>query len=49
MDIGMMNHICGNDWTYLSSFPDHERVNEGAITEQFIGQHLIASQATAAP
>jgi predicted AAA+ superfamily ATPase len=45
MDIGIMNHICGNDWTYLQSFPDHELVNEGAIAEQFIGQHLLSVQA----
>ena len=44
LDIGMMNHICGNDWTFLQSFPDHELVNEGAIAEQFIGQHLLLSQ-----
>jgi len=44
MDIGMMNHICGNDWTFLQSFPDHELVNEGAIAEQFIGQHLLSAQ-----
>jgi predicted AAA+ superfamily ATPase len=44
MDIGMMNHICGNDWTFLQSFPDHELVNEGAIAEQFIGQHLLLTQ-----
>lgn len=42
MDIGMMNHICGNDWTVLQSFPDHELVNEGAIAEQFIGQQLLS-------
>lgn len=42
MDIGMMNHICGNDWTFLQSFPDHDLVNEGAVAEQFIGQHLLA-------
>ncbi|MFO7913636.1 MAG: ATP-binding protein [Desulfotignum sp.] len=41
MDIGLMNHICGNDWTYLQSFPDRDLVNEGAIAEQFIGQHLL--------
>ncbi|OGR10265.1 MAG: AAA+ family ATPase [Desulfobacula sp. GWF2_41_7] len=45
MDIGMMNYICGNDWTFLQSFPDHELVNEGAIAEQFIGQHLLSAQA----
>jgi len=44
MDIGVMNHICGNDWTFLQSFPDHELVNEGAVAEQFIGQHLLSVQ-----
>jgi len=44
MDIGMMNHICGNDWAFLQSFPDHKLVNEGAIAEQFIGQHLLSAQ-----
>lgn len=44
MDVGMMNYICGNDWTFLQSFPDHELVNEGAIAEQFIGQHLLSVQ-----
>lgn len=44
MDIGIMNYICGNDWTFLQSFPDHELVNEGAIAEQFIGQHLLSAQ-----
>ena len=44
MDIGLMNHICGNDWTYLQSFPDRDLVNEGAIAEQFIGQHLLTAQ-----
>ncbi len=43
MDIGLMNHICGNDWTYLESFPDRDLVNEGAIAEQFIGQHLVTA------
>ncbi len=42
MDIGIANHICGNDWLYISSFLEHELVNEGAIAEQFIGQHLAA-------
>lgn len=42
MDIGIANHVCGNDWLYISSFMDNELVNEGALAEQFIGQHLIA-------
>lgn len=41
MDIGMVNHICGNDWITLQSFVDHELVNEGSLAEQFIGQHLL--------
>ncbi len=44
MDIGMMNHICGNDWAFLQSFTDHKLVNEGSIAEQFIGQHLLPLQ-----
>ncbi|MDM8536786.1 ATP-binding protein [Desulfobacterales bacterium HSG17] len=42
MDIGIVNHICGNDWIYINSFMEKELVNEGALAEQFIGQHLIA-------
>ena len=42
MDIGMVNHICGNDWLYISSFMKNELINKGALAEQFIGQHLIA-------
>ncbi|QTA80898.1 DUF4143 [Desulfonema limicola] len=42
MDIGIVNHICGNDWIYINSFMEKELVNEGVLAEQFIGQHLIA-------
>jgi predicted AAA+ superfamily ATPase len=41
MDIGIANHICGNDWITIQSFLDSELVNEGSLAEQFIGQHLI--------
>lgn len=41
MDIGMANHICGTDWIAIQSFVDRDLVNEGAMAEQFIGQHLI--------
>jgi len=41
MDIGMVNHICGNDWASIQSFQDIELINEGSLAEQFIGQHLI--------
>ncbi len=41
MDIGIVNHISGNDWITIQSFIDSDLVNEGALAEQFIGQHLI--------
>ncbi|MBA4368556.1 MAG: AAA+ family ATPase [Desulfobacterium sp.] len=41
MDVGIANHICGNDWIAIQSLPDNKLVNEGAIAEQFIGQHLV--------
>jgi len=41
LDIGLVNTICGIDWLTISSFLDHQLVNEGALAEQFIGQHLI--------
>jgi len=42
MDIGMVNHICGNDWTNQPSFEKDRRVNEGGLGEQFIGQQLVS-------
>ncbi len=41
MDIGIANHICGNDWIFLESTDDRNLVNEGGLAEQFIGQHLL--------
>lgn len=41
MDIGIVNHICGNDWISIQSLMDKQLVNEGPLAEQFIGQHLI--------
>lgn len=41
MDIGIANHICGNDWITIRSFIETELVNEGTLAEQFVGQHLI--------
>jgi hypothetical protein len=46
MDIGIVNHICGNDWISIQSFMDSQLVNEGALAEQFIGQHLIFNNNT---
>jgi predicted AAA+ superfamily ATPase len=41
MDVGMANHICGNDWLFLESVGNRGLINEGGLAEQFIGQHLL--------
>lgn len=40
LDVGLMNHVCGLDWLALSRLDDARLVNEGAVAEQFVGQHL---------
>ncbi|MCC6221365.1 MAG: ATP-binding protein [Deltaproteobacteria bacterium] len=40
LDIGLMNAVCGLKWDSLSHFDNLRLINEGAIAEQFIGQHL---------
>ncbi len=42
LDIGLMNAICGLNWRTLSQLDDRKLINEGAIAEQFVGQHLQA-------
>lgn len=50
MDIGLANHLCGLDWTLISSMDEQQFVNEGGLAEQFIGQHLVnLSQGLDAP
>ena len=41
LDIGLMNSICGLDWLAISTLDDRQLINEGALAEQFIGQHLL--------
>ncbi len=41
LDIGLMNRVCGLDWLAISSLDNRQLINEGAIAEQFIGQHLL--------
>jgi uncharacterized protein len=41
LDVGLMNAICGLGWPVLSKLDDVQLVNDGAIAEQFIGQHLL--------
>jgi predicted AAA+ superfamily ATPase len=42
LDVGLMNAICGLDWRGMSQMDEMELINQGAIAEQFIGQHLQA-------
>ncbi|MEA2083214.1 MAG: ATP-binding protein [Thermodesulfobacteriota bacterium] len=42
LDVGLMNAICGLDWRSISQMDEMTLVNQGAIAEQFIGQHLQA-------
>lgn len=42
LDIGLMNAICGLDWRNISQIDEMKLINQGAIAEQFIGQHLQA-------
>jgi len=43
LDIGLMNNLCGMDWSSLNRMDERKLVNEGALAEQFIGQHLVYS------
>jgi predicted AAA+ superfamily ATPase len=40
LDVGLMNAISGLNWRVLSQLNEMKLINEGAIAEQFIGQHL---------
>ncbi len=42
LDVGLMNAICGLDWRSISQMDEIKLINQGAIAEQFIGQHLQA-------
>lgn len=42
MDIGLMNAVCGLSWMMIEQMNDARLVNEGAMAEQFVGQHLQA-------
>lgn len=49
MDVGLMNHICGVRWRDINGLDNVRLVNEGAIAEQFIGQHLVFNNAGLEP
>ncbi|MCK5800397.1 MAG: ATP-binding protein [Deltaproteobacteria bacterium] len=40
LDVGLMNHLMGFRLEQISAMSDLRLVNEGAIAEQFVGQHL---------
>jgi uncharacterized protein len=40
LDIGLMNALCGLGWQQIGALQGAKLVNEGAMAEQFIGQHL---------
>jgi len=42
LDIGLMNALCGMDWQSISLMDEKKLINQGAVAEQFIGQHLQA-------
>lgn len=41
LDIGLMNAVCGIRMLTLEDFRSNKFINEGAMAEQFIGQHLL--------
>ncbi|PID43922.1 MAG: AAA family ATPase [Gammaproteobacteria bacterium] len=42
LDVGLMNAVCGLNGQSILQMDEQRLVNEGAIAEQFIGQHLQA-------
>ena len=40
MDIGLMNAVCGLDRSAIDRMSETRLVNDGAMAEQFVGQHL---------
>jgi hypothetical protein len=41
LDVGLMNSLLGLKWSDISAVPDVRLTNEGAMAEQFVGQHLL--------
>jgi len=40
LDVGLMNATSGISWDGINLFTDRKSINQGAVAEQFIGQHL---------
>jgi hypothetical protein len=41
LDVGLANALLGLNWSSISNMSSDSLVNEGAIAEQFVGQHLF--------
>ena len=41
LDVGLMNALIGLNWQSIAQVDQVRLVNEGAIAEQFVGQHLL--------
>ncbi len=41
LDVGLMNALIGLNWQSIVQMEQSKLVNEGAIAEQFVGQHLL--------
>jgi len=40
LDIGLLNYLNGLEWSHISALDERTLLNEGALAEQFIAQHL---------
>jgi predicted AAA+ superfamily ATPase len=40
LDVGLMNHVCGLNWSILNGLNYVNLINDGSVAEQYIGQHL---------
>lgn len=40
LDCGLFNSLCGTNWKTLNEMNERTLINEGALAEQFIAQHL---------
>ena len=44
LDVGLANRICGLSWIDVIKLDELRLINEGAIAEQFIAQHLLLNR-----
>jgi hypothetical protein len=46
VDVGLLSRVCRLDWRSVAALDERQLVNEGPLAEQFIGQALLANQAS---